>query len=226
MLRPYRSEIPRCEIFAERLILRRSFISQRTRNKPRNRIDDQHRRKLPAAQNIVSDGNFFRGEMFGHTLIHSFISSTKKHNAIQLRKSPRRFLPEEFSRCRHQNNGRFWIVRSGLLGTAQAPAKKRFSRFEKRLRFEHHPFPPAKRPVIDAAVAILGEHTQVLYVDLDEVCLASAPEDAVIERACKEFRKNCNQIKPHCCCQSNVPTGFADNTMRSSRGLLALILYF
>jgi hypothetical protein len=48
----------------------------------------------------------------------------------------------------------------------------------------------------------------------------------VIERACKKFRKNCNQIKAHCCCQSNVPMGFADNTMRSSRGFLALILYF
>jgi len=197
MLRPYRSEILRCEIFAERFILRRSFISQRTRNKPRNRIDDQHRRKFPAAQNIVSDGNFFRGEMFGDPLVNSFVAPAKKHDAIQPRILPRGILLEEFSGSRHQNDGRLRIVHGGQLGAAKAPAKQCFDRLEKRFRFQHHPFAPAKRPVIDAAVAIPSEHTQVLYVDLDEVRLASTPKDSMIERASKKFRKNSNQVEAH-----------------------------
>jgi hypothetical protein len=135
--------------------------------------------------------------MFGHTLIHPFIPPAYENETIQRCVPSCGFLPEKCSRSRHQNNGRFRIVHGGLLGAAKAPAKQCFDRLEKRFRFEHHPFAPAKRPVIDAAVAILSEQAQVLYVDLDEVRLASTSEDAVIERACKKFRENGNQVEAH-----------------------------
>jgi hypothetical protein len=57
---------------------------------------------------------------------------------------------------------------------------------------------------------ILGKHPQVLYMNLDKACFASAPENAVIQRPGKEFWKNGNQIEAHRCCQSNVPVCLAD----------------
>jgi len=196
-LRPYRRGVPQAGVFAERFILRRGFISQRSGNKPRNRINNQHRRKLPAAQYIISDGNFFGGEVFGHPLIHSFVPPAQEHDTIQLCIASCVFLPEKCSCGRQQNDGRFWILEGRLLGTAKTPPKQRFDSLEKRLGFEHHPLAAAKRPVINATVPILGEHTQVLYLHLYEASLASSPQDAMTERARKKIWKDCNEVETH-----------------------------
>jgi hypothetical protein len=205
---------------AERFILRRSFVPERSRNEARSGIDDQHRRKFPAAKHVISNGNFFRGKIFGDALVDSLIPPAKKNNAVQLRIPSRGFLPKEVSGRRHQNDGRLRSERSWLLGASQAVPKQRFDRLKERLRLKHHPFAPAKRPVIDAAMPILGKHPQVLYVNLDEACLASAPENTVIQRPGKKFRKNGNQIEAHRCCQSNVPVCFADIACHSNAGSL------
>src|SRR5580704_2591949 len=172
---------------AERFILRRSFVPQRTWNEPRHSVDDQHRRKFPSAKHIISDGNFIRGKIFGDPLVNSLIPPAEKNNAVKLRIPPRGFLPKKVSRGRHQNDGRLRSEHSRLLCASQAVPKQRFDRLKKRLRLEHHPLAPAKRPVIDAAMPILGKHPQVLYMNLDKACFASAPENAVIQRPGKEF---------------------------------------
>jgi hypothetical protein len=88
--------------------------------------------------------------------------------------------------------------------------EQRFGSLEKRVRLEYHPLATAKRPVIDATVAILRKHAQVLHMDFDKARLSSAPKNAVIQRPGKKFRKNGNQIEAHRCCQSNVPVRVAD----------------
>jgi hypothetical protein len=47
-------------------------------------------------------------------------------------------------------------------------------------------------------MAILGEHTQILYVHFYEPRLARAPQDPVIERSGKELRKYSDEVKSHC----------------------------
>jgi hypothetical protein len=79
-------------------------------------------------------------------------------------------------------------------------AENRFGRLEERLRLQHHPLAAAKRPIIDAAVAILGEYAQILHVDVDQARLASPPQNAVIQRPSKKFWENGNQIEAHRSC--------------------------
>jgi hypothetical protein len=138
--------------------------------------------------------------MIGDALVDSLISSAKKNQAVDLRVPSRGFLPKTFPRCGHQNNGRLRSEHSGLLRASQVAAENRFGRLEERLGLEHHPFAAAKRPIIDAAVAILSEGTQILHLDLDQAGLASPPQNAVIQRAGKKFWENGNQIEAHRCC--------------------------
>jgi phage FluMu protein Com len=138
--------------------------------------------------------------MIGDALVDSLISSAKKNKAVDLRIPSSGFLAKKFPRCRHQNNGRLRSEHSRLLRASQVVAENCFGRLEERLRLEHHPLAAAKRPIIDAAVAILGEHTQILHMDLDEARLASPPQNAVIQRPGKKFWKNGNQIEAHRSC--------------------------
>jgi hypothetical protein len=60
-------------------------------------------------------------------------------------------------------------------------------------------------------VPILSKHAQILYLHTNKIRLPRPPEDSVIQRANKKFRKNGNQIKAHRGCQSNLPVASADN---------------
>jgi len=138
--------------------------------------------------------------MIGDALVDSLISSAKKNKAVDLRIPSRGFLSKKFPRSGHQNNGYLRSEHNRLLGPSQVVAENRFGRLEQRLRLEHHALAAAKRPIIDAAVAILGEHTQILDMDLDEARFASPPQNAVIQRPGKKFWKNSNQIEAHRFC--------------------------
>jgi hypothetical protein len=186
--------------FAERLIFGRRFITQRAWKEARNGIDDQHRRKFSPTKHIVPDGYFLRSEMIGDAFVDSLISSAKKNKAVDLRVPSRGLLPKEFPRRRHQNNSRLRSEHSRLLRASQVVAENRFGRLEQRLGLEHHALAAAKRPIIDAAVAILGEYTQILHLDFDQARLASPPQNAVIQGPGKKFRKNGNQIEAHRSC--------------------------
>jgi len=63
-------------------------------------------------------------------------------------------------------------------------------------------------------------------MNLDEACLASSPQNTVIQRPREKLWKNGNQIEAHRCCQSNVPVYFADIGVLPNLGFLALILSF
>src|SRR6266853_133574 len=50
---------------AERLVLRRGFVAERTREKASDGVNDEGGGKFTATENEVADGAFVRGEMFG-----------------------------------------------------------------------------------------------------------------------------------------------------------------
>src|SRR5216684_2376035 len=55
----------------ERLVLRRGFVAERTREKASDAIDDEGGRKLAAAQDEIADREFVGGEMLCDTFVHA-----------------------------------------------------------------------------------------------------------------------------------------------------------
>ena len=49
--------------------------------------------------------------------------------------------------------------------------QKRLHRLEQRLRFQHHPFAAAERPVIHSAMPVFRKHPQILYLNVDQASL-------------------------------------------------------
>ena len=84
-----------------------------------------------------------------------------------------------------------------MRSVADGMAKERFDGFEKRFGFEDHSFAAAERAIVNGLVAVFGELAQILNVNVDKACFAGAANDAVIERAGEEFRKNGDEIEAH-----------------------------
>ena len=82
-------------------------------------------------------------------------------------------------------------------GIADAVPKERLHSLKKRLRFQHHAFAAAERPVVHGAVAIFGKVAQVLHVNFDDSRFARAADNPVIERTVEELGENRNQIEAH-----------------------------
>ena len=135
--------------------------------------------------------------MLSHALVDSLISSAKKHDSVEFRIPPRSLLPEECSCGGQENNRGFRVRRGRLLGAPQTMAKQCFRRLKKRLGLQHHSLASAKWAIINAAVAILSENTQVLDVHFDEARLASAAQNPVVERTDKKLWENRDQVKAH-----------------------------
>jgi hypothetical protein len=75
--------------------------------------------------------------------------------------------------------------------------RKRFDGLEQRLGFQQHAFAAAERAVIDGAMAVVREGAQVVHVNVHETRLARPPHDSVIQRACKKFRENRDDLELH-----------------------------
>jgi len=127
--------------------------------------------------------------MFRNAFVHAFVSSADKQDAIQLRIAPRRFLREAFARRRQQYDRGFRIERTFRRGIAHGIAKQEFHRLKQRRGLQHHSFTAAKRPIIDRAMLVFREQTQILHVDFNQAGFASLANDAVLERPEKNSGK-------------------------------------
>src|SRR5258708_34998149 len=192
-----RRRCPGSRTRAERFILRGRLVSQRTRNETRHRVDHHHRRKLPAAQHEITNGYFLRSQMLRHAFVNAFVSPANKNDSLQLRETPRRFLPEQSSCGRHQHNGRLRISRARLRSIPNAASKQRLHRFKQRLRLHHHALATAERPLIHCPMTVRREHPQILHVHFDESRLSRAAKYSVIERPDKELRKDGDESEAH-----------------------------
>jgi hypothetical protein len=84
-----------------------------------------------------------------------------------------------------------------LCGVTDGMAEQRFDGLEKRFGLEDHAFAAAEGTIINGAMAILGEFAEILDVNLDETRFSGAAEDAVVQRANEELRKNRDEIEAH-----------------------------
>src|SRR6266849_2068850 len=141
-----RRRCPGSRTRAERFILRGRLVSSRTRNETRHCVDYDHGRKLPAAQHEITNGYFLRRQMLRHAFVNAFVSPANKNDSLQLRVTPRGFLPEEFPRRRHQNDRRLRVSSARLRSVADAGSEKRLHGFKQRLRLQHHSFSTAEWP--------------------------------------------------------------------------------
>src|SRR5579871_260100 len=73
----------------------------------------------------------------------------------------------------------------------------RFHRFEYRSGFQQHALPAPKRPVINAAVPVVGPLPKVVNFDAEHSRLCGFGNDAVREWAGEEFGKDSQDVKGH-----------------------------
>ena len=72
-----------------------------------------------------------------------------------------------------------------------------FDRLKNRAGLHHHPGPAAKRGVIGRVVAVVGPVAQVTDVDLDDVSIGGAADDARVERTRKHLGKERQDVDAH-----------------------------
>src|SRR5712692_3210426 len=135
--------------------------------------------------------------MLRHAFVHSFIAPTDEDEALQLRKTARRFLVEQFSGRGHQDDG---SIRGECRRFRRFPhpmSEQRLHRLKQRLWLQHHALTSAKRAVVHGAVAILGEGAQILNVCCNEPSLPRPPLNAVFEWSSKKFRKYRDEVESH-----------------------------
>src|SRR5271163_475246 len=89
----------------EGFVLRRGFVAKRAGKETRDGIENEHRGQFAAAENVVADGDFVRGQMRGYTFVHAFVAAADEQEAIKLGETASGFLIEKSSRSRKQNDG-------------------------------------------------------------------------------------------------------------------------
>ncbi len=76
-------------------------------------------------------------------------------------------------------------------------SEKRLHGFEQRFRLQRHALAAAERAVIYCAMPILGKHSQVLHMDLDQAGFSRAAQNAMVQRPHKKLRENRDEIEAH-----------------------------
>jgi len=66
-----------------------------------------------------------------------------------------------------------------------------------RLWFEHHSFASTEWPIINHVMAVVSEIAQIMDRDLYKTSFFRPANNAVIERAGEEFRKDSNNVNSH-----------------------------
>src|SRR5271163_4052158 len=102
----------------EGFVLRRGFVAKRAGKETRDGIENEHRGQFAAAENIVADGDFVRGQMRGYTFVHAFVAAADKQNALELGKAAGGFLIEKLARGGKQNDACLRIGRNRPSGIA------------------------------------------------------------------------------------------------------------
>jgi len=167
-------------------------IPQRPRQQPNYGIHDHRRSQFSTRQNIIANRDLAVAEYLVHPLVHAFIASADNDDPFRRSKLLRYSLRKRAPLCGQQNDGFF------------LPLSFRFRRNPQRsygivdrLRLQHHTFAPAKRSIVDSAVAIMGKAAKVMRGHFDQSCCASAFENPVVQGTIEEARKDRNNIEAH-----------------------------
>ena len=88
--------------------MRRGFVAKCAGEKAGDGINDEGGGKFAAAEDKIANGDFVGGEMFGDTLVHTFVATADENHAILLREAASSFLRETFSGGREQNDRSFF----------------------------------------------------------------------------------------------------------------------
>src|SRR5271157_5939163 len=142
--------------------------------------------------------------MLRDAFIHTLVPATNQRRALLPRQLLRQGLVKKPSLRRKQDYRKAPIRRLGL---------QRADGLEEGLGFEDHPGPAAKRPVVHAPVAVVGEFPQVMQANAGLPAGKGALEHAILQHAPEELREDGDNVKSHALISS-----------RSSGGSIKMVL--
>ncbi len=146
--------------------------------------------------------------MFRHSLIDAFVAATQKQHGRFLRKAPRRRLIESRTVRRQQDNPLPRLTDG-------------FDGIEDRLTLHHHAFAASERAVIDGLVQVVRPVPKVVDAEIDLSGLNRARNNARLERAGEELRKDGDDIESQRF-KSRRPSGSVASRRRLAKSTLSI----
>ena len=169
----------------ESLELRGNIIVEHSRHISGDGINHNHRRKLPACQNIVTDGDIIRHNHLKHTLINALIMSAQEYEVILLRKFTAHLMVKALSlRCHVENpDASLHILAYMLICLID------------RLRLHDHPGTSAIRVIVHLQMLVRGEIPDIRCTNLYYVVLYRPSDDAGVKPIEHHIRKKRKHMK-------------------------------
>ena len=184
----------------EAFVAGRVWISENAWQQTDDGIDDDGGAELSAREDVVADRDLVIAEQIADALVDPLIAAADEDDAIEGREVVRHRLGERSAPGGEQEN--LFAMAMALFGKT-----KRLYGAEDGFGLEHHAFAAAVGPIVDRAVAIFGEATQIEAFDGNQTPLDGSTKDAEAERAREEVGKDRDQVEAHGRLQDSLTLG-------------------
>src|ERR1700733_10280632 len=171
----------------ERVLLARALIPERSRQQPRQRIDDQQRRQFPAGEHVVAHRHLAVDAELDDALVHALVPSRHQQQPGERGELARQLLTKGPA-----------LRRQVQPHTARRqPRMRRADRGEQRAGLHHHPGSPAIRAVIDRAMHVRRVRARILRANAQQPAPDGAAHDTKLECSRDHARKQRHHLDLH-----------------------------
>ncbi len=155
-------------------------------------VDDDGGGELTAGENIVADGELAVAEGLVDALVDAFVASAEEDDAVEAGELVGDGLGEGLALGGEEDDGLAGEVAGGFGGEVEG-----VEGVEDGLGLEDHAFSTAEGAIVDGAVTVVGEGTEVVGGDVDLSGSDGAAEDSVLERGGEEVGKDGEDVNVH-----------------------------
>src|SRR5450759_3895120 len=170
----------------KRILRRRILVAQHAGQLPHHRVDQHHRRQLPAGEHIVADRYLLVDRAADQSLVHALVAPAQQYCAWS-RREFHHFAVIEHPALRRK-------VYHLALTAGDAPFG-RTNRLFQRLGQHHHAGPAAIRPVVHRAVVVAGEVARIPQLQTVARRLQRAADDTRFSERREHLRKQRHAIE-------------------------------
>src|SRR5579859_5133615 len=174
-----------CQVSTERVLRERVRVSDDAGDQAPDRIDQQHRRDLAAAQHVVADRDLVRGKTRAHTVVDALVAAADDDQTGLSCELLRQSLVQPPAPRLEEHDGAGVVEHDAL------------DSLEHRLRLHHHAGTAPERDVVYLAVAVVREVAEVVRLQLDDPALDGAPDNALPEDRPEHVGKDGDDVESH-----------------------------
>lgn len=156
---------------------KRLGIAEYARDQPSDSFNRSQGGRLSTGQYIVPKRDLFVHQVFGHSFVHSFISTADEGDMWLARPAIKGLL-----------------IKSGATRSEKdsVTITRRLERFSEGLDHQHHSRTSPKRRIVDLPIRALTEATQIDERYLEKTSLLSAPHHTDLQRRFEKLREECD----------------------------------